>query len=253
MYPVETEQLWKVERLATIGEATTAIMHELNNRLTVVMGYAEMLCAQGEGLSNGEYPRALRHSCEQCCRLAREVLAFAKGGTYRIKKDLRGIVVKAVESARDMLDGADIKVRLGFSDERMEALVSEVQVRQVVFSIIRNACHELTRVERRTIEITGWRERDRAVITFSDSGPGIRDEDAGRIFDPFYTTRNGEGTGLGLSMARRIAEEHGGSLHAERGVGAGARFVLILPLAEGMSTYIRPGTVSGDASGSRLT
>lgn len=243
MYPVDKNRIARIERLACIGETTSEIMHELNNQLTVLLGYATMLkdaCAE-----SWKYADGMLQTCERCCDMARGVLEFARGErTERQRTDLRKVVAKPVEIKTRLFESAAIKVRIAFPPECMEALVDEFQVQQVVFNILHNAFYELLKVKRRVLEVHGRREGGKAVIEFRDSGRGIRDEHRDRIFEPFFTTKPaGEGTGLGLSISRRIIEEHGGSLRVGTSNGRGATFTLDLPLVEDPRTPLHPGVL----------
>ena len=232
MYPVERSRIARIERLACIGETTSEIMHELNNQLTVLLGYATMLKkAQAE---SWKYADEMLMSCERCCGMAKGVLEFARSRRMeRQRTDLRRVITKPVEIKTRLFESAAIKVRLTFPPECMEALVDEFQVQQVVFNILHNAFYELLKVKKRVLEVHGRREGGKAVIEFRDSGRGIRDEHVKRIFEPFFTTKpTGEGTGLGLSISRRIIEEHGGSLRVGSSNGRGATITLDLPLVE---------------------
>lgn len=241
MYPVSKDHIGRIERLACIGETTTEITHELNNQLTVLLGYVTILQQSHEKRGGGEpeYLDRLVETCEKCCTMARRILDYARGGQGERKRlDLCGVILKPVEIRSAAFESAEIEVRIRFPKERMEALVDEFQLQQVVLNILNNAHHELLKVRQRVFEIDGRREKGKAVIMFRDNGPGIRDEHRDKIFEPFFTTKpSGQGTGLGLSISRRIVEEHGGSLRAEKGIGSGAAFVLDLPLAKKTAEY----------------
>lgn len=249
MYPVSREHIGRIERLACIGETATEIVHDLNNQLSVLLGY---IAIAREGCSDdvrAEYLDGIMDACERCCREARRILSFARGaGAERQRQDLRAMVMRPLELHARLLREERIAVRTRFPDERVEVVANGFELGQVVCNILHNARHELLKVTRRVFEVACVKREGKAVVRFHDSGPGIEGEHRERIFEPFYTTKpGGEGTGLGLSIARRIVEAHGGTLRADEGEDGGAAFVLELPLAKVLSEYCGSALADGFA------
>lgn len=222
----------KIERLASVGATTTEIMHELNNHLTSIIGYATILRERISEASIRADLAALIESCDSCHNLAKGLMTFVRGGhAIMTQRDLVEVVLKVLRIKMDMSDRAGIQIQVQLPKDRMEAMIDEFQMQQVVLNILHNAYYELLKVDRRMIEIKALRVDDSAIIMFRDSGPGISFEHRDRIFDPFFSAKPaGEGTGLGLSISRRIVRNHGGNLYAEKGNGAGATFILAIPL-----------------------
>ena len=138
-------------------------------------------------------------------------------------------LMKSVALQSASLFHDDIHVRTVFPARDIDVLVDKFQIQLAALNIIRNAHYELLKVKKRILEIRCSVQRKRAIIEFQDSGNGIPRDCFEKIFSPFFTTKpEGEGTGLGLVVARAIVEAHGGRLWAKS--GRGATFVLELPL-----------------------
>ena len=229
----------RIERLACIGETTTEITHDLNNQLSVLLGYIAIVREGCGDDVRAEYLDGIMSACERCCREARKIVSFARGAAAeRQRQDLREMVMRPLELQARLLREERIAVQTSFPDERVEVMANSFELEQVVCNILHNARHELLKVTRRVFNVECGKREGKAVVRFQNSGPGFGRGHRERIFEPFYTTKpEGEGTGLGLSIARRIVEAHGGTLRADEGGDGGAAFVLELPLAEALPEY----------------
>jgi two-component system sensor histidine kinase HydH len=213
----------RTKHLSSLGEMSAVLAHEIRNPLASLKGHAQLL---EESLPDGtrDHAKAERVVKEavRIERLTTDLLAFVRSGTLAPKKaDPAAIVRAAIEAAGD---ARTVLVDRGVPSE---APLDEERVRGALENLIRNAREAATEGE---IEVRMERdEDDMLAIRVRDHGPGIRPGDEEKIFEPFHTTRV-HGTGLGLSVARRIAEAHGGSLVAKNADGGGAAFTMRLKL-----------------------
>ncbi|MBL8695370.1 MAG: PAS domain S-box protein [Planctomycetes bacterium] len=223
---VEAE-LSRARSLAMLGELAATVAHEIKNPLAAIYGAAQILVAE----TPVEDPRreVLDRISDHIRRLdatVRDLLRFARPETPRlVARDVRGYVAGLVDAlAEDSRFREVVMVLTG--ETKLEVDCDERLMDQVFQNLIQNACDAVN--GRGEIEIHFSYEGDDAVITVSDSGPGIPEAVLPRIFDPFYTTKL-RGTGLGLAICRKNVEAHGGAIRAENRAESGARFVVRLP------------------------
>jgi signal transduction histidine kinase len=233
------ERLLQSEKMASIGQLVSGVAHELNNPLTGIMGFAQLL------LSREELPESLRRDistifdeAERAARIVQNLLSFAR--RRRAEKepvDLNDLVERVLELRSYDLRVHNIEPRAKLSRTLGPVLADPHQIQQVLLNVIRNAEHAIReRGGHGTITVSTSTAGAFARVVVADDGGGIAPENLRRIFDPFFTTKPpGEGTGLGLTIVYGILEEHGGHVHVESKLGKGATFQFELPLAEGSS------------------
>jgi signal transduction histidine kinase len=218
------------ERLATIGELSSRITHELRNPLSSITLNLEMLREEldARGSNSGETAEIVDSLGREVARLTAltgDYLSLARTGE-RLPVDLGGLVADVARQLRNELDTAQVTLRVDVG----EATVVEgdpARLRQVLLNLIGNAREALASapVERRTIELRVERRDQHVIFEVADDGPGVDPAVADQVFEPFFTTR-AEGTGLGLDISRRIVEDLGGTLTLEPPATLrGARFV----------------------------
>ena len=225
-------RLLQAERLAGLGQLAGGVAHELNNPLTVVTGYAELM-ADGDGAGRDQAAVILGEA-RRMKQIIESLIRFRKASP-----GLRGPV--AVELllhdvqrlARHDLESARISLQLRLAPDLPRILADGDQVRQVFLQIVKNAIGSMNEsrdeLDRRII-VEALSLGEQVQITISDNGPGFADP--ARAFDPFYTTRHqGEGMGLGLSICYSIIREHGGQISALNLQPHGAAVVIDLPAA----------------------
>lgn len=224
-------QLVQSEKLAALGELVAGVAHELNNPLTSVIGYAQLL-ESGE-LGPEEAQRAIRivlQEADRARRIVQNLLTFARQRTYeRGPVDINTALEQTVALRRYELERVGVEFALDLSPDLPPIEGDLFQLQQVFLNLINNAAQAMAG-NRGRIEIrTGLRD-GHVVIEVADTGPGIPPEHLHRIFDPFFTTKEvGQGTGLGLSISYGIVREHGGEIYAENRPEGGARFTIKLP------------------------
>ena len=226
-------QLIQSEKLSGIGEFIAGVAHELNNPLTSVMGFSELL--QNAEIKP-EYKRHLEiihKSALRCQKIVQALLGFARRSTLERKAVcLNGLVDAAVEFLQYQLRTSNVEVILKLDPDLPQAMVDPHQIQQVFVNLVNNARQAIEAHQPKGwIKISTTRHGETVRVTFQDNGPGIPEANLSKIFDPFFTTKEvGKGTGLGLSLCYGIIKDHGGSVTPRSRPGEGATFIIELPV-----------------------
>jgi two-component system NtrC family sensor kinase len=229
-------QLIQSEKLAALGKLISGVAHELNNPLTSVIGYAQLLLHRGElEERTAESIEVINREAERTRRIVQNLLSFSRQHKpCRAQADLNEILERSLELRAYELKAHNITVSRELGDLPL-VNVDQHQLQQVFLNIILNAEQAIRSIgEKGALTLkTEVKSGGRwAVVSIADDGPGIPPEDLTRIFDPFFTTKEvGKGTGLGLSISYGIIKEHGGIIRAESEPGRGTRFITELPLS----------------------
>ncbi len=242
------EQLVQAGKLATLGELTTGVAHELNNPLNNIglfMGNALDLI--GLGVTDKEHiARELQNAMRQV-RKATEIISHLRtfGRVAPVSREpvsMNQVIGRALSLMQEELRLREIEVELDVSARHAVVMGNPIQLEQVLINLLTNARDALVESPRKVIHIA-CEVRDRVVdLAFSDTGPGIPEGLERRIFDPFFTTKEvGRGTGLGLSITYGIIKEHGGTIAVANRPGEGAAFLIRLPLASDDAPEPSPG------------
>jgi len=232
------EQLVQAGKLATLGELTTGVAHELNNPLNNIglfVGNAVDLLELG----NTDKERIIREMSRamQQVRKATEIIShlrtFGRAAPFsRDPVSLNDTITQALSLMQEQLRLRDIHVTVALGAEELVVLGNAVQLEQVFINLLTNARDALGESPRKAIRIAASVSQQSVEIRFADSGPGIPPGLERRIFDPFFTTKEvGQGTGLGLSITYGIIKELGGTISVVSPPGEGATFAIRLPLA----------------------
>jgi signal transduction histidine kinase len=244
-------QFVQSEKLASIGQLVSGAAHEINNPLTAILGYSELLAddpsadARSRGLAE-----KIREQARRTKSLVNNLLSFARQAPseQRSSLDINTIVNSSVQFRRVDLRGKNIRI-----DVETDAAIPQVrgdanQLLQVFFNIINNAVDAMQEVGGGTLTVRTLLEKGNVAIIFSDTGPGIREPKL--VFDPFYTTKPvGKGTGLGLSICYGLVHDQGGQISCENLPEGGARFRVELPAFPALSPLraVNPATRSNPA------
>jgi PAS domain S-box-containing protein len=233
----ETElrnQLIHAERLAAAGQLVSGVAHELNNPLQSVIGFAELLIDDEHRPEAKADLQQIHSEANRAAKIVRNLLAFVRrSASERVRADLNELVQSAVALRAYEFGVANIELDVQYGKDIPPVLVNREEIQQVLLNLLLNAEHAMKSGQgsgRVTIRTIG-RETD-VSVEVQDDGPGVPPSVAGRIFEPFFSTKEvGQGTGLGLSIALGIVEAHGGTLTLmDR--SPGACFRLTLPTAD---------------------
>ena len=226
------EQLLHSEKLSELGELISGIAHELNNPLTAVLGYAQIL----ELKAGGQFGMELTHLREEslrASRIVRNLLTFARRREDRRDPENLNDVVSQTLALREFdLRVHNIRVVTELAEDLPLTLMERSQLQQVVLNLLNNAEYSIrTAADAGCIRLITEHAGGRLRLIVEDDGPGVPPAVRKQIFHPFFTTKPvGRGTGLGLSICFGIIRDHDGEICLESPEGGGARFVIDLPV-----------------------
>ena len=239
------DQIVHSERLSAVGELVSGVAHELNNPLQTIVGCVElMLDGQRDPASRRDL-ELVKREAGRAGQIIRNLLAFVRRTSRdRAVFDLNDIVRVTVELRQYHLERRNIRLNVRYAPVSLKVLVNREEIQQIILNLLLNSEQAIAwSAGRGTITIRTAAGGTRQIVEISDDGPGISPELKGRIFEPFFSTKEvGEGTGLGLSISHGIATAHGGSLDVCDGEAGGACFRLALPRVEAVEAQ---GTTSG--------
>lgn len=229
-------QLIQTEKLSAIGELVSGVAHEINNPLTSVVGFTQLLLETVENPRDREFLEKIFSEAMTCSEIIRNLLTFArKHPAEKSHNDVNEILRKALELKRYQLESDGIDVIERYAEDLPPAFIDPHQIQQVFFNIINNAHQALVEKKKANellrLTITSELKKGEVILSFRDTGPGILPDVLPKVFEPFFTTKEvGVGTGLGLSISYGIVKEHGGEILVENRLGEGVTFIVALPL-----------------------
>src|SRR5919109_457717 len=232
------EQLVQAGKLATLGELTTGVAHELNNPLNNIglfIGNAVDLVGLGVAAKD-RIVRELSNAMQQV-RKATEIISHLRtfGRVASVSREpvaLDQVIERALSLMQEQLRLRNIEVALDLDPGRAVVSGNAIQLEQVFINLLTNARDAMADSPRKVVRISTRVANEMVDLVFSDTGPGIPEGLEQRIFDPFFTTKEvGTGTGLGLSITYSIIKEHHGTIAVTNSPHGGAEFVLEFPLA----------------------
>ncbi len=232
------EQLLQSEKMSAVGQLISGVAHELNNPLTAILGYAQLLESAGLDPRSADYVRKLFKQAQRTHRVVQNLLSFARQRKPQQQEevDLRKVLEEALILREYDLKLNNIALEREIPQDLPAVVGDPHQLEQVFLNIVNNALDAMVEASGGgVLKVRVRRKDDHVYVAFDDSGPGIKD--SSRIFDPFYTTKPvGKGTGLGLSICYGIVKEHGGEIVArnreEGGATVGATIEVRLPASE---------------------
>ena len=227
------DQVYHLDKLSSLGTLTSGVAHEINNPLTGIIGYTEMLLMKNDNETTKKYLQNVYDSAIRCKRIVENMLTFSRQNTAEKSiENINEIIDKTIELHEYWLKSTNIKILRDYEDVPSVS-IDRQQVQQVMLNLLINAEHAITEKDVKG-EIgfrTSYNENAGSlVVIVSDNGSGISPEVLPRIFDPFFTTKPvNKGTGLGLSIAHGIIVEQGGTIEVESIMGKGTSFIINLP------------------------
>jgi len=235
-------------KLASIGELAAGIAHEINNPLTIVTGYAQLL------LESKDVPKDMAKDLQKIydesqrvVKIIQNLMRFARrNNPGKDSVDVNEVIGRALELQHYDLVKSNITLTTHLATDLPLLMADFNQLQQVFLSIMTNAQQALSEIKgKRKITLSTSAQNGFIRISIADNGPGISAGDMTRIFDPFFTTKEvGSGSGLGLSVSHGIVSEHDGKIYVESTPGKGASFIVELPAPESAAAESR-GKKSG--------
>jgi signal transduction histidine kinase len=232
-------QLLQAEKMATLGQTVSGVAHELNNPLATILTWAERLsqrAALDEPVRRGL--ETILSESERAARIVRNLLTFArKRQTTRAMVDINQVARETLALRAYEQRVSNITVIDALAAGLPHVFADGHQIQQVLLNLVINGEQAMLAANGRgTLVVRTWHDPDQesVILEINDDGPGIPDEVQPKIFDPFFTTKEvGKGTGLGLTVAYAIVQEHGGRIRLETHPDAGASFYVELPVSGG--------------------
>ncbi len=224
-------ELVRSERLAAVGKMAAMITHEVRNPLSSIGLNTELLQDELEGSSDEakNLLRAIHREVDRLTAITEEYLAFARLPKPKIAPEAVNPMVGALAAfVREDLASKNVKLVVVLADGDPIALVDAAQLRQCLINLVRNASEALAGKATGTVVLRTRRAADRVLIDVEDDGAGIAADVLPRMFDPFFSTKEG-GSGLGLALTQQIVKDHGGDLAVQSTVGRGTTFTVSVP------------------------
>lgn len=226
------ERLFQSEKMASVGRLVSGVAHELNNPLTGIMGFAQLLLLCDLDATARRQAETIYDEAERASKIVQNLLSFARRRRpEKVPVDINALVERVLELWEYEVRLKGITVCRELARRLPPCLADPHQIQQVLLNVLGNAAQAIAAAGRgETITIRTSAARGFVRIAIADDGPGVPPEHLRRVFDPFFTTKPvGEGTGLGLTISYGIVEEHGGRIAVESPAGGGAVFTIELP------------------------
>ena len=223
-------QVVNTEKLAAVGQLVAGAAHEINNPLTAILGYADLLSGDpGLGQEPRSFIEKIAMQARRTKRLVANLLSFAKQSpAVKAPVNLNTLLEHATQMCEGDVKNKSIQITRTLYADLPLVLGDSNHLLQVFLHILNNAVDALKEVGGGLLQVSTRCENDFAVVEISDTGPGIKEPE--RIFEPFYTTKPvGQGSGLGLSACYGIVQEHGGTIACYNRPGGGASFMISFP------------------------
>ena len=238
------QQIAQAEKLAVMSELLAGVAHAINNPLSIILGYTQLLLRQDNGADSSsnqdlEDLKTIEKHAQNCKSVVSDLLAFSRKGTSRVEKlDINSLIESISQFISYHSDFKNIEVSFELdSDTPIEITGNEQELSRMLVDILINACHACDK--KGIIKVNTKKQDQKTVlIMVEDNGKGIKSTDLLRIFDPFFTTKPvGQGTGLGLSVGYGIIKRHHGDIRVKSLPGKGSTFTITLPLTGSTNNF----------------
>ena len=227
-------QIVQMAKLSALGEMIAGIAHELNNPLTGIIGYTELLLAISDAEKFHRQIKKIHKQAERCKGIIQNLMTFSREqAPEKVKSSVNDILKEVIVLLAYQLTSDGIKIEKDFDDNLPDMFLDKSQIQQVFLNILNNS-HQAMRgvLGEKIIVLKTYIEGSRVLVELSDTGRGISKDHIDKVFDPFFTTKKvGEGTGLGLSICYGIVKEHGGKISVKSTLNKGTTFTVDLPFA----------------------
>ncbi|MCF8028775.1 MAG: PAS domain-containing sensor histidine kinase [Desulfobacteraceae bacterium] len=229
------KQMAHADRLASIGQLSSGIAHEINNPLGVIQGYTQLLLRDADEGSqrHSDLQIILKHA-GNCKAIVEDLLNFARRSQPEMADiDIHEVIEDALVFIRHRSKMENVRIEKVFADNIPAMRMDEKKIKQVLVNLVMNAGHAVAEDGTITISTRFDTEGRKLMVDVADNGYGIESRHLSRIFDPFFTTKpTGEGTGLGLAVSYGIIKSHGGDIDVKSEPGNGAVFTVTLPVGK---------------------
>jgi len=251
------EQLVQAQKMESLGTLAGGIAHDFNNLLSVILGYASLLKMKiNRDSSLYNYANTIEEAAVKTSKLTQQLLTFSRRGTSQLETiDINQVIKDALHIVENTI-AKTIHIESSLSPDLKNVEADTSQIEQVLLNMFINACDAmpdggtLTISSENTPAFNGSRHKEYVKISISDTGKGIPKEIQGRIFDPFFSTKEkGKGTGLGLSMAYGIIKNHKGHINVKSMPGEGSTFEIFLPISDKIKSLVKHGSESKTSKG----
>jgi two-component system NtrC family sensor kinase len=227
-------QLLQVEKMTAVGRLAAGVAHEINNPLSGVLGFAQVLLQEiPEGNDWREDVKKIEEGARRCKKIVSNLLTFSRQQEFNLElADIGEVIDSTLSLCENQILLENVRTIKDYGKNLPKIRISIPQIEQVFLNLITNAIQAMVQGGELNISTRLGNGGDSVEISFTDTGKGVRKEILPKIFEPFFTTNEvGKGTGLGLSVSYEIVKKHKGSIVGEsEGEGKGARFTVVLPV-----------------------
>jgi len=225
-------QMAQTDKLASIGELSSGVAHEINNPLGIILGYTQLLLRE-EKPDSARYPdfKTIEKHARSCKTIVEDLLSFARTSPPKKETvDIHNVIDEVLDFVQPHGGLEKLEIEKHYDRNLPPLVLDQKKIKQVIMNLVMNARHAIGEAGTLTVATRLDAQTGHTCVSIKDTGYGIEKRDLPRIFDPFFTTKpTGEGTGLGLSVSYGIVKSHGGNIQVTSKPGQGTEFVVFLP------------------------
>jgi len=228
----QQEMMVRQERLAAIGTLARGIGHEFGNILLRIIGRAHVAAMKADPKEMHDSLKLISQSAERAGVIVRNLQSLVRMESKRENGEIRAPLQECLDLMDHELKRVPVEVVLQFPENLPGVRFNRVEMGQVFLNLIINASHALEKTNEAKLTFTARAADGGVTLDIADNGTGIEEENLDKIWDPLFTTKGERGSGIGLSVSRKIVENHGGKISVKSQVGKGTTFQIWLPLAK---------------------